>query len=185
MKSVNTIALIVALLLTIIPASSQCAPQSNSGSFWSQLMNKLEGFAPQKKSAVTTAVGGVRGSKDKSADTLYWKDESSLQEIAEKELNDFRQACLSADEGDSTKARDQFEAFLREYPQSPLRSDAELAISRLSEATAVSAPTATSAPAPDSGEAVTKTALPVETVTPTPATDAATASASAPAVAPQ
>jgi len=83
---------------------------------------------------VTTAVGGVRGSKDKAADTLYWKGESSLQEIAEAELKDFEQACLTAEAGESARALEQFNTFVLEYPQSLLQSDARQAISRLSAA---------------------------------------------------
>lgn len=169
---------ILSLLLIALPVSGQCAPQANAGSFWSQLVNKLEGFAPQKKAAVTTAVGGVRGSKDKSADTLYWKDEASLQEIAEKELNDFRLACLTADAGESAKARGQFETFLSEYPQSPLRSDAQSALSRLSEEAAVppaSDPTSTTVQA--------AAVAPAEAVIP--AADSAAGSAPAPTAVPQ
>ncbi len=133
---------LVVLLLMAIPVTGQCAPASDQGGFWAQLKNKLEGFAPQKKATVTTAVGGVRGSKDKSADTLYWKGESTLQEIAEDELTAFQQACQSADAGDATKALGQFEEFIRIYPQSVLISDARQAINRLNEAIPATTPAA-------------------------------------------
>ena len=115
MNNRSALTALVVLLLMAIPLSGPCAPASSQGGFWAQLKNKLEGFAPQKKGTVTTAVGGVRGSKDKSADTLYWKGENTLQEIAEEELNAFQQACQSADAGDSTKALGQFEEFVRNY----------------------------------------------------------------------
>lgn len=121
---------LLALTVTLIavPATAE-----QEGNFWQGLQSKLEKITPQRKAPVTTAVGGVRGSKDQSADSLYWKGEEALP-IGEDELRRFQEAVQAATAGNRQAATDQFAAFLNDYPRSALREDAQLALKALESA---------------------------------------------------
>ena len=183
MNSRIALAAIIVVFLIAAPFRGHCAPAANQGGFWAQLKSKLEGFAPQKKAAVTTAVGGVRGSQDKSADTLYWKGESTLPTIAEDELQAFRQACQSADAGDARKALDQFAEFVHTYPESLLLGDARQALVQLQGTPPASMPAAV-AETPTTMAAV-PAAEPNSAAPPAPAAEAAGGATPAPANAPR
>lgn len=100
---------------------------------WGQMKNKLEKITPQKKMASTTAVGGVRAAKDQSGETLYWKDEDISAHISEAELTAFKDAYQTVEAGKKDEASTKFSDFVKAYPQSPLRADAEAAIKALQE----------------------------------------------------
>lgn len=119
------------LLICCVPAVAG----AQDGGFWSQLGGKLEQLTPQKKTIVTSAVGGVRGAKDLSADALYWKGEKAQQTIDAVEYERFRQA-LAAGEAGKPDAAAEFEGFLRDFPQSSLREDAVRALQLLQAAAA-------------------------------------------------
>lgn len=116
------------LTLCLLPLTSSAA---DDGACWQKLKNRLATVTPQKKSTATTAVGGVRGAKDQSADSLYWKDEEKKIEVPEEELNSFNSAYESAVSGKNEDATQKFEGFLKDYPQSALRSDALTALQTL------------------------------------------------------
>ena len=104
---------------------------------WEKMKTRLESIAPQKKTAATTAVGGVRGAKDQAADSLYWKAEEKVEKteelpsIDETEYARFSEALQAAAGGKHDEATAKFEAFLKDYPQSTLRPDAEEALQTL------------------------------------------------------
>lgn len=138
--------ILIALLMLAGIASAQETP-----SFWEQLRNKLQGVTPQKKTTTTTAVGGVRGAKDQTAENLYWKGEEKPLVVSEEELASFNSAALAAMEGRNDVALSQFQQFLGSYPQSALKPDALAAIAQLQPAAA-----APSAPAkPEAAEPAT------------------------------
>jgi TolA-binding protein len=106
------------------------AEDGDSG-YWENLKNKLAHISPQKKGAATTAVGGIRGSKGQSADTLYWKGEEEI--VAAEEYARFQEAYQAAVDGKKKEAVTKFEAFLKDFPQSTLGEDARLALQELQQ----------------------------------------------------
>lgn len=98
--------------------------------FWERLRLKIEQLTPDKKLGSTTAVGGVRGAAVETGD-VYWKGESQPQAISPDELGAFRQAMELADAKKDEQARAAFAAFVKDYPGSTLKADAEQAMARL------------------------------------------------------
>lgn len=98
---------------------------------WGKMKNRLETLAPQKKMATTTAVGGVRGAKEQTSDSLYWKNESKKEAIDEVEYTRFNEAYQAATSGQTEDAAARFEAFLKDFPQSTLKPEAEEALAAL------------------------------------------------------
>ena len=100
---------------------------SSTQSFWNMLRSKLESFTPKKKVTATNATGGVRGAAVASED-VYWKDESTGQMIDSEELEAFKKAVKLIDTGDKGHAKTAFSEFIKKYPDSPLRKDADKAL---------------------------------------------------------
>lgn len=105
----------------------------NKPSFWDSLRSKLESLTPQKKVTATTAVGGVRGAAVATED-MYWKGASSPQVIDADELEAFMAAMKLNDANDAAQAQSAFAEFIKKYPESTLRKDAEQALSLLQPA---------------------------------------------------
>lgn len=103
--------------------------------FWESLRAKIESFTPQKKSTVTTATGGIRGAPVASED-VYWKNEASAETIAAEELEAFTKAMKLTDAEDKKQAQNAFSEFIKKYPESPLRKDADQALAMLQNANA-------------------------------------------------
>lgn len=146
------------LTLIVLLTTAGLATAQDNASFWQQLRNKLEGISPQKKGTTTTAVGGVRGAKDNSGASLYWKGEEKPLTVGEEELASFNDASLAAMNGEDAAALAGFQKFLASYPESVLKGDALAAIAQLQPARAVvpqPAPVAEkpAAPAPEAAEA--------------------------------
>jgi TolA-binding protein len=91
------------------------------------LRKKIELLMPKKKLQTTTAVGGVRGSKA-DANDLYWKGEKKDEGIDADELAAFDEALALAESGEMIKAEKLLVAFIKNYPGSQLREDAEQAL---------------------------------------------------------
>lgn len=105
----------------------------NTSSFWVKLRSKVESLTPQKKLEVTTATGGVRGAPAAFED-MYWKDDAaSAQTIGSDELAGFAAAMKLIDSADKEHARAAFSGFVKKYPESSLRKDADQAIVMLQE----------------------------------------------------
>ena len=123
--------LLISCMVVVLAASAPFAAEKDKEySFWSKLRNKIETLAPKKETEVTTAVGGVRGAKDMSQ-ALYWKGEESEVPVQEVELEQFNIALKQALDGNVKESLNRFENFLVQYPESPLREDAENAVSEL------------------------------------------------------
>ena len=99
-------------------------------SFWDKLRIKIETMTPQKKTSVTTATGGVRGAPVSSED-IYWKDEATGQTVAAEELEAFKKAVKLASSDGKAQAQAAFAEFVKKYPGSPLRKDADQALALL------------------------------------------------------
>lgn len=122
------------LFLLVLALGTQVLHAAESGgatlSFWERLRSKIESMAPQKKVAATNATGGVRGAAV-SSDDIYWKGEASAQSIAADELDAFMAAMAMAEKNAAGPARNAFSSFIKQYPASSLRKDAEQALALL------------------------------------------------------
>lgn len=96
-------------------------------SFWDKLRSKLESLTPQKKVVATNATGGVRGAAVAS-DDIYWKNEATGQTVDSEELEAFKKAVKLIDTGDKGQAKTAFSDFIKKYPDSSLRKDADQAL---------------------------------------------------------
>jgi len=99
-------------------------------SLWERLRKKIELITPKKKLATTTAAGGVRGSLA-DADDVYWKGEAQTGTVEEEELTAFKKAIELVDAGKAVEAKSAFTEFVKQYPRSALRADAEAALAQL------------------------------------------------------
>lgn len=121
--------LVLLLGLSLFSPSLYAAEKSEPG-FWESLRMKIEQLTPQKKLSTTTAVGGVRGAPVENTD-VYWKGETKPVAIDPAELAAFQNALSLADAGKKAEAQAAFTAFTKNYPASPLRKDAEQALTQL------------------------------------------------------
>jgi len=106
--------------------------KDGSMSFWDMLRKKIESFTPQKKIASTNAVGGVRGALSDASD-IYWKGEAAQELIDADEMAAFKKAMDLGASGDKNQAQAAFADFIKSYPDSTLRKDADQALSALSK----------------------------------------------------
>jgi TolA-binding protein len=124
----------IAPLLLLLSLGSQTvyadAKNEASSSFWDKLRSKIEQIVPQKKVSATTAVGGVRGAK-LAADDVYWKGEKVTDAVDAEDLDEFKAAMALAAAGDLARAQTAFAEFVKKNPDSPLRKDADQALTQL------------------------------------------------------
>ena len=123
--------LIACLILFLSVSLSIAQEKKETKSFWKKIKAKIQTITPKRDKDVSTAVGGVRGAKDDSANTLYWKGEETKTTVGIDELDKFTAAIESATEGKADESKKLFEEFLALYPKSPLREDALAAITEL------------------------------------------------------
>lgn len=121
------------LLGIVLATPMQVSAADQELSLWERLRKKVELLTPKKKLATTTAAGGVRGSLA-DADDVYWKGEAEQISIDADELNAFTQAIELVDEGKADEAKAAFADFVKQYPDSSLRPDAEAALAQLAPA---------------------------------------------------
>jgi TolA-binding protein len=122
---------LIMLLLLGLALGSQAlyaGEKSDSAmSFWDRLRSKLESLTPQQKVSATNATGGVRGAAVASED-VYWKNEATGQTIDSDELDAFKKAVKLIETGDKGQAKTAFSEFIKKYPDSSLRKDADQAL---------------------------------------------------------
>ncbi len=126
---------ILALILVIVSVGVSpaiYAADNNSGTLtvWEKLRKKVETFTPQKKINATNAVGGVRGAQADASD-IYWKGEATHEMIDADEMTAFKKAMNLGEAGEMHQAQAAFADFIRNYPDSPLRKDADQALAIL------------------------------------------------------
>ncbi|QKO21276.1 hypothetical protein [Rhodoferax sp. BAB1] len=124
-------------LITILLAFAAATAFAQSGSqgdswtgFWERLRMKIEQMTPQKKLGSTTAVGGVRGSAVEASD-VYWKGEAKPQSIDAEELAAFQKAMGLVEGEQKDQAQAAIAEFIRTYPDSVLKADADQIMARL------------------------------------------------------
>lgn len=109
-----------------------CGAQgAEKDTFWDTLKIKLAKITPAKKVDVTTSVAGVRGAKNSSDSDVYWKGKDKSEFVTEEELQKFNLAVDAKVKGSNEQALKQFDEFLKNYPQSPLRLDALQAVEKI------------------------------------------------------
>lgn len=131
MKKIFALILVVAFAF-VTPAIHAADNKDGVMSFWDMLRKKIESFTPQKKIASTNAVGGVRGALS-DANDIYWKGEATQEVIDADEMAAFKKAMDMGASGDKTQAQAAFSDFIKTYPDSSLRKDADQALSALSK----------------------------------------------------
>ncbi|GAB1235373.1 tetratricopeptide repeat protein [Ferrigenium sp. UT5] len=125
---------IIALLVILgIALASPVQASDQELSLWERLRKKIELLTPKKKLSTTTAAGGVRGSLA-DADDVYWKGEAKPVAIDENELAAFGKAIALVEAGNTAAAQAAFAQFVKQYPDSTLRTDAEAALAQLGSA---------------------------------------------------
>ena len=102
----------------------------NTSSFWDRLRGKVESLTPQAKLGATTATGGVRGAPAATED-MYWKNAASEQAVGADELEAFTKAMKLTDLEDKAQAQAAFSEFVKKFPGSSLRKDADQALALL------------------------------------------------------
>jgi TolA-binding protein len=119
----------IILLLGLLLTSNALADEERKAEegLLDTLRKKIEMLMPKKKLQTTTAVGGVRGSKA-DANDLYWKGEKAEEGIDADELAAFDEALSLAEAGEMAAAEKGLKAFVKAYPSSQLREDAEQAL---------------------------------------------------------
>lgn len=128
MKRVIVLLLVLANIFTVAPLYA--ADNSDSMSLWERLRRKIESFTPQKKIGASNAVGGVRGAPS-DANDIYWKGEANKEDIDAAELSAFKKATDLASAGETKQAHAAFTEFVKAYPDSKLRKDADQALAAL------------------------------------------------------
>jgi hypothetical protein len=131
MKKVFMLMIVLLFSASMLHAGDKVAPEM---SLWEKIRARIEKVTPQKKPAVTTAVGGVRGAKNDGGKDLYWKGEDVASKVSEQELDKFKEALTIAEAGDLDQARQLFEKFVTDYPDSDLKGDALLALKEMGTA---------------------------------------------------
>jgi len=101
-------------------------------SLWEKLRKKIETFTPQKKIGATNAVGGVRGALA-DANDIYWKGEVTHEVVDADEMAEFKKAMDLGAAGETSQAQAAFSEFIKAHPDSPLRKDADQALSELAK----------------------------------------------------
>ncbi len=89
------------------------------------LQRKMEQIVPRKSIAPSTGVAGVRGAKEDSRTTLYWKGKKTEEAVSEEELKEFEEGVAFASKGDKANAVRELEEFMKQYPDSSLIPDAK------------------------------------------------------------
>lgn len=123
MKKMITIAMLVVMAST----AGLLHAQEKSTSFWDGMRKKIETIAPKKQLGATTAVGGVRGAPSDVND-FYWKGEAASMEVDAQELTAFTKAFELGASGNVSQAQQAFQWFIKTYPDSVLRGDADKAL---------------------------------------------------------
>ena len=151
------------LILGIILLISAPVFGEQNGGFWDKLQSKLDKVTPSKKISTTTAVGGVRGTKNDDASDIYWKGRDKALNMNDEELAKFTLALESRRKGENALALKQFEEFLELYPQSQFRVEGLQAVEMIrADISAAKAP-AKAESVPQPAEAIKPTSGPLPT----------------------
>jgi hypothetical protein len=100
--------------------------------FWVKLRRNTENFTPKKVDAKPIDTGGVNSALS-NADNFYWKGEYTHKLMDEDEMAAFKKALELGAKGENSQAQTAFSDFIKNYPQSALRKDADQALATLAK----------------------------------------------------
>jgi TolA-binding protein len=125
MKKVLMILTILLCAASVMAEDVEKRASPSMTSWLASLQYRLAQITPKKSISVTTGVAGVRGAKEDSAATLYWKGKKDAEPVTEEEMMKFK-ACIDlAEKGDRGGALEQLDDFMKLYPDSALIPDAK------------------------------------------------------------
>ncbi|MBI5235512.1 MAG: tetratricopeptide repeat protein [Deltaproteobacteria bacterium] len=114
--------LILSTVLLFLASSAAFAAEKKSLSYWiKNTGSKIQSVS--KKPKKDTATAGVKGDPEKAADELYWKE--GKQVVKDEEIKSLENAVDLVNKGQNDEAVKALEAFLKDYPKSALKADAE------------------------------------------------------------
>ena len=114
------ITFMIVLMMTVLMMTASAF----AGDYWKGLKGKVKGASTKKDTSVTTAVGGVRATRNSDPDSLYWKGKEVPLVVDAAQLVDFNAALDQAMQEDFDGAAEGFRQFIEKYPASPLKPDA-------------------------------------------------------------
>ena len=123
MKKLIGLTVIIGLCFTV--ASAQEKKESGLSAWLNNLQKKIEQVVPKKTIPMTSAVAGVRGSKEETQTKLYWKGKKGETPVTEEELTEFKAAVDLAGTGNIDAAIKELDEFMKQYPDSALIPDAK------------------------------------------------------------
>ena len=115
---------IAGLLGCLLTLSMAVFAEDKPVSFWDSMRKKIETITPKKQLGANKADGGVRGEATVAYD-YYWKGEIA---VTQQELEAFNKALALGVAGNMAQAKIEFESFVKIYPNSSLRKDADQAL---------------------------------------------------------
>lgn len=110
---------LAALACIIFLSSPALAASKDINSWLKTVGGKLN--LSQSKTKKKAAVAGVKGALERDGDDLYWKKSG----IEKEEARSFTRAVDLIEAGDDKEGIKALEAFIRDYPKSTLKADAE------------------------------------------------------------
>lgn len=114
--------LVISTALLFLASSAAFAAEKNSLSYWMKNTgSKIQGLS--KKPKKDTATAGVKGDPEKAADELYWKE--GKPQVKDEEIKSIENAVELVNKGQNDEAIKALEAFLKDYPKSALKADAQ------------------------------------------------------------
>lgn len=114
------------LALCVTMPLAQEKKESGVSSWFKDLQKKIDIISPRKSLSVSTGVAGVRGAKeDNGRSKLYWKGKKGEEPVTEAELAEFKEGLAYVEAGKKAEAIQEFEEFLKQYPDSALVPDAK------------------------------------------------------------
>lgn len=142
--------LIITMTLAAAPVFG-AVDKKEEGVLLDKLQNKVQKLTSKKKNSGPATVAGVKGAKTDRTD-IYWKGKEKKLEINEDELQKFKLAIEHLGNGEKDQALKHLDAFIQEFPNSPLVAEAAQAVQQLRSgplpAAATPLPTVIPSPSP-------------------------------------
>jgi hypothetical protein len=121
--------LLAFFLMIGLCCAAAAAAQEQKGSALSEwlrsIQKKMDKILPKKEITTSTGVAGVRGARQEAQTKLYWKGKKGETSVSEEELGKFKTCVELAGKGECAAASKELEAFMKQYPESPLIPDAK------------------------------------------------------------
>ncbi|MBI5643762.1 MAG: hypothetical protein HY954_09855 [Deltaproteobacteria bacterium] len=122
----NKIVLVFCMAAFLFAGAAESAEKQDNLFYWLRVVSSK--VQKKKIKQGTAAVSGVRGDAEKAPDELYWKD---AIELGTDEAKEFAGIIDHIERGENDTAILKLEDFLKSYPNSPVKGDAEEGLSIL------------------------------------------------------